>query len=89
MSELNFKLLNWQQQVFKDDTRFRVICAGRRTGKSRLAAITLIIEALNCPPNSSVMYVAPTLGQARTIMWDLLMELARPVIKIVMSTTLS
>lgn len=81
MSELNFQLLKWQQDVFKDDTRFKVICAGRRTGKSRLAAITLIIEALNCPVGSSVMYVAPTLGQARSIMWDLLHDLARPVIK--------
>lgn len=81
MAELNFNLLRWQQEVFKDETRFKVICAGRRTGKSRLAAITLIIEALNCPPNSSVMYVAPTLGQARSIMWDLLSDLARPVIK--------
>jgi predicted phage terminase large subunit-like protein len=79
--ELNFELLKWQQQVFQDDTRFKVIVAGRRTGKSRLAAITLIIEALNCPPGSAVMYVAPTLGQARTIMWDLLLDLARPVIK--------
>jgi hypothetical protein len=81
MSELNFQLLKWQQQVFKDTTRFKVIVAGRRTGKSRLAAITLIIEALNCPAGSAVMYVAPTLGQARSIMWDLMHDLARPVIK--------
>ena len=79
--ELNFELLKWQQQVFKDDTRFKVIVAGRRTGKSRLSAITLIIEALNCPAGSAVMYVAPTLGQARSIMWDLLHDLGRPVIK--------
>ena len=81
MAELNFELLKWQQQVFKDDTRFKVIVAGRRTGKSRLSAITLIIEALNCPAGSAVMYVAPTLGQARSIMWDLLHDLGRPVIK--------
>ena len=79
--ELNFELLKWQQQVFKDDTRFKVIVAGRRTGKSRLSAITLIIEALNCPAGSAVMYVAPTLGQARSIMWDLLLDLGRPVVK--------
>jgi phage terminase large subunit-like protein len=58
-----------------------VIVAGRRTGKSRLSAITLLIEALNCPAGSAVMYVAPTLGQARSIMWDLLHDLGRPVIK--------
>ncbi len=81
MAELNFQLLKWQQEVFKDTTRFKVIAAGRRCGKSRLSAVTLLIEGLNCPEGSSVMYVAPTLGQARTIMWDLLMELGRPIIK--------
>ena len=81
MSELNFKLLKWQQEVFKDTTRFKIVAAGRRCGKSRLSAITLLIEALNCPDGSSVMYVAPTIGQARTIIWDLLHDLGRPVIK--------
>lgn len=81
MTSLNFQLLKWQQAVFKDPTRFKVVAAGRRCGKSRLSAVTLLIEALNCPEGSSVMYIAPTLGQARTIIWDLLHELGRPVIK--------
>lgn len=81
MAELNFKLLEWQQKVFKDPTRFKVVAAGRRCGKSRLSAVTLLIEALNCPEGSAVMYIAPTLGQARTILWDLLHDLGRPVIK--------
>ena len=81
MTTLDFKLLNWQKEVFKDSHRFKVVAAGRRCGKSRLSAVTLLIEALNCPEGSSVMYVAPTLGQARTIIWDLLHELGRPVIK--------
>ena len=80
-TELNFSLLNWQQKVFASPTRFKVVAAGRRCGKSRLSAVTLLIEALNCPEGSSVMYVAPTIGQARTIIWDLLHELGRPVIK--------
>ena len=46
-----------------------------------MSAVTLLIEGINCPEGSSVMYVAPTLGQARTIIWDLLMELGRPIIK--------
>jgi phage terminase large subunit-like protein len=81
MTSLNFELLKWQQEVFKDSHRFKVVAAGRRCGKSRLSAVTLLIEALNCPEGSSVMYVAPTLGQARTIIWDLIHELGRPVIK--------
>ena len=49
MSNLNFQLLPWQQEVYKDPTRFKVIAAGRRCGKSRLAATTLLIEGLKCP----------------------------------------
>jgi hypothetical protein len=81
MTNLNYKMLNWQKKVISDPTRFKVVAAGRRCGKSRLAAVTLIAEVLKCPAGSAVMYVAPTLGQARTIMWDLLNELGRPVIK--------
>jgi len=81
MTQLSFELLNWQKQVFKDNTRFKIVAAGRRCGKSRVSAITLLIEGLNCPEGSAVMYIAPTLGQARSIIWDLLHELGREVIK--------
>ena len=81
MAELNFSLLKWQQDVFNDSSRFKVVAGGRRLGKSRLSAITLLIEGLNCPEGSAVMYIAPTLGMARTIMWELLHELGRDVIK--------
>jgi phage terminase large subunit-like protein len=80
VANLNFKLLKWQQSVLADKSRFKVICAGRRCGKSRLAAVTLILEGLNCPQGSGVMYVAPTQGQARVIIWQLLMDLGREVI---------
>ena len=81
MTELNFSLLKWQQKVFADNTRFKIVTAGRRCGKSRLSAVSLLIEGLNCPEGSSVMYIAPTIGQARTIIWDLLLDLGRQVIK--------
>jgi phage terminase large subunit-like protein len=80
-TELNFQLLKWQQEVFKNTHRFKVVAAGRRCGKSRLSAVSLLIEALNCPEGSAVMYIAPTLGQARSILWDLLHDIGRPVIK--------
>jgi phage terminase large subunit-like protein len=80
MADLNFPLLPWQQDVFADKTRFKVIAAGRRCGKSRLAATTLIIEALKCPAGSAVLYVSPTMGQSRQIIWDLLLEIGREVI---------
>ena len=81
MADLNFSLLPWQQEVFKDTTRFKVIAAGRRCGKSRLAATTLLIEALRCPQGSAVLYVSPTMGQSRQIIWDLLLDLGREVIQ--------
>jgi phage terminase large subunit-like protein len=81
MSDLNFSLLPWQQDVFADKTRFKVVAAGRRCGKSRLAATTLIIEALKCPQGSAVLYVSPTMGQSRQIIWDLLLDIGREVIQ--------
>ena len=77
--DLNVQLLPWQQEVWNDDTRFKVVAAGRRTGKSRLAAWLLIINALQSD-KGHVFYVAPTQGQARDIMWQTLMELGHPVI---------
>lgn len=82
MSDLTIELLDWQKKVWADDTRFRVVAAGRRCGKSRLAAWLLIVNALQANlPNSHVFYVAPTQGQARDIMWKLLVELGAPVIR--------
>jgi phage terminase large subunit len=78
---LSFELLPWQKEVFQDKTRFKVIVAGRRCGKSRLSAVALLVEGLRCPQGSAVMYVAPTQGQARQIIWDVLMDLGREVIQ--------
>jgi phage terminase large subunit-like protein len=80
LSELKVELLPWQTEVFNDPTRFKIVAAGRRTGKSRLAAWMLIINALQAE-RGHVFYVAPTQGQARDIMWHTLLELAHPVVK--------
>jgi len=79
VTDLNVQLLPWQQEVYSDPTRFKVVAAGRRTGKSRLAAWMLIINALQTD-KGQVFYVAPTQGQARDIMWQTLLELGHPVI---------
>ena len=81
MADLNFALLPWQQEVFSDKTRFKVVAAGRRCGKSRMAAVTLLIEGLRCPQGSAVLYVSPTMGQSRQIVWDLLLDLGRDIIQ--------
>jgi len=79
MSELNVELLPWQQEVMNATERFKVVAAGRRCGKSRLAAWMLIINALQSK-SGHVFYVAPTQGQARDIMWGVLLELAHPIV---------
>ena len=78
--ELDIKLLPWQEKVYESKARFKVVAAGRRTGKSRLAAWLLIVNALS-EKDGKVFYVAPTQGQARDIMWQTLLELGSPVIK--------
>ena len=77
--DLNISLLPWQQKVWDDKSRFKVVAAGRRTGKSRLAAYLLIVNALQAD-RGNVFYVAPTQGQARDIMWNSLLELGHGVI---------
>lgn len=79
MSDLKISLLPWQQEVWTDDSRFKVIAAGRRTGKSRLAAWRLIVSALEAD-KGHVWYIAPTQQQARDIMWQQLLDLGNPVI---------
>ena len=77
--ELDIQLLKWQQQVWNDNTRFKVVAAGRRTGKSRLAAYMLIVNALQTE-KGHVWYIANTQGQARDVMWSTLLEIANSVI---------
>jgi predicted phage terminase large subunit-like protein len=78
--QLNVKLLNWQKSVWADTTRFKVVAAGRRTGKSRLAAYLLLVNGLQTD-KGHVWYIANTQGQARDVMWQVLMELGHSVIE--------
>ncbi len=79
-ANINVRLLNWQQEAWKDNKRFQVIAAGRRCGKSRYAAWRMIVAALDGSPGE-VWYIGITQGNARDVMWSLLHELARPIIK--------
>ena len=80
MASLDLRLLKWQQEVINDPSRFKVIAAGRRCGKTYFAAITLILAAMDGNPGG-VMYIGPTQGLARDLMWDLLKELAGDIIE--------
>ena len=72
--ELDVKLHPAQLEIFNSKARFKVVSAGRRFGKSRLAAWILIIEALQSE-NKDVFYIGPTFQQSKDIMWDMLKEL--------------
>ena len=56
-----------QKKVAQDNHRFRVVCAGRRFGKTYLAIRELCFHARE--PDQDVLYVAPTFGQAKHIVW--------------------
>jgi len=79
MTNLAVKLHDKQLEIFNSKKRFKVIAAGRRFGKSRLAAWLLLIEALKST-SKDVFYVAPTYQQAKDIMWGVLKELGHEVI---------
>lgn len=79
--EISWEMLPWQLAVWNDPARFKVLACGRRTGKSNLAIKMLLAKALQAPEGAAVVYVAPTLGQARQIAWDALLEQGKEVIK--------
>lgn len=79
--EISWELLPWQIECWQDPTRFKVIAAGRRCGKSNLAIKLLLAKALEAPEGAAVLYVAPTLGQARQICWDAMIEQGGSLIK--------
>jgi phage terminase large subunit-like protein len=79
---LKFDLLAWQRENFEDETRFQVVVAGRRCGKTRGSAVKAIVKGLKCPhDDATILYVAPTFGMSKTLMWDLLVRLAFLVTK--------
>lgn len=79
MAGLDVKLHKAQLEIFNAPERFKVVAAGRRFGKSRLAAWILLIKALQSP-SKDVFYVAPTFQQAKDVIWAMLKELGHEVI---------
>ena len=80
MAKVDLSLSPWQEEVYSDASRFKVVAAGRRTGKSYLSAVALIANALN-GKDGKVFYVAPTQGMARDIMWDVIMDMASEIVE--------
>lgn len=57
-----------QKEVARDLHRFRILCCGRRWGKTTLAIDQMKGRA--SIPNSRIAYIAPTNQQARDIAWE-------------------
>lgn len=83
MTALDVNLIPWQQEVWTHPSKFKVVAAGRRCGKTELAAWRLLINALTdgiTDRDCARFYVAPTQSQARDVMWGKLHELGQGVI---------
>ena len=65
---MKIKLNPWQLEVANDAHRFKVICAGRRSGKSVLARLSLLKWAVTNP--GYYYLVSPTYRQAKSIHWE-------------------
>ena len=88
MANLDFNLHKKQMEIFMSPARFRVVAAGRRSGKTYLAAVLLLLHALKDEnefgislKGKSTWYLAPTYSMARELMWNLLKEMGKDVIE--------
>lgn len=77
MTEHRLNLTAPQWAVYRDPARHRVLVAGRRFGKTHLAAIELMTMGVNRKGSTS-WYIAPTYGMARDIMLPKLKDLIPP-----------
>jgi hypothetical protein len=80
---MDIQLSEPQTAIFSDTTRFRVVCAGRRFGKSFLSGAELLNAAIGVNKKTgeqlnkqTVVYIAPTFSMAKQIMWVWLKEYA-------------
>lgn len=64
---MNVKLLKWQRTVFENNHRFRVVCGGRRLGKSVLSRIVVLNWAIKEVGNYWI--VSPNYKQSKMIHW--------------------
>ncbi len=80
MASINVQLHKAQMEIFKSPARFKIAACGRRFGKSHLAAWTLLIKGLQSE-SKDIFYVAPTFQQAKDILWNVLKDIGKDVIK--------
>jgi phage terminase large subunit-like protein len=89
---MDVQLHEAQSEVFNDEHLYKVVAAGRRFGKSYLAAVLLYIEGSKTHKirsdgseidliNEVVYYVGPTFKQARENLWNVMMDLGQGLIE--------
>lgn len=64
-----------QNKIIKDKSRYKVIVAGRRWGKTHLALFNGLINYCWKKKSQRVWFVAPTYRQAKNIAWVILKEI--------------
>tara|TARA_R110002074_G_scaffold5353_3_gene26360 strand:- start:2435 stop:3685 length:1251 start_codon:yes stop_codon:yes gene_type:complete len=70
--KFSLKLHAGQAKVWRSKSRFKVIVAGRRWGKTQLAKTAIIKKS--SIPKRLIWYVAPSYPMAKDIMWPELLE---------------
>ena len=80
-TDIKLSLHSGQSKVFRDTSRTRMLCAGRRFGKTRLQVVEILSNVLRFegPVNplspETVLVVLPTLVQAKRVIWKPLLNL--------------
>jgi hypothetical protein len=84
LPSLNIELHNGQAVIHNSQARFKVVAAGRRFGKTHLAAAELLIAGLKTEhkghalnEGNDIYYVAPTFEQGKRAMWPKLKLMGR------------
>ena len=72
---MEIRLSKAQDDIFGDPSRFKVVVAGRRFGKTVLA-LCFLLYCANLKRNSINWYTAPTYRQAKQIAWRMLQSFA-------------
>lgn len=70
-AEHRLKLHDFQWDIFSSGARFKVVAAGRRTGKSFCSCVMALDHCLK-QENRRVLMIGPTYGQAKEALWTTL-----------------
>ncbi len=60
-----------QSEIIKSKSRFKIVRAGRRSGKTTLQIEMMVFDAVT-GKDRNIFYIAPTQKQARSIIWEAL-----------------